>query len=432
MSNAAVSSLSILQELQSFYQTRQTDLKQLGAALQNGDLATAQQAYSTLQALGQNGPFSNSGAFSNTNRAQAFAAIGQALQSGDLTGAQSAFAALTSKTNNSAPAIDATPAAIVNLSSSQAGASSQPGAAAPTSSSIFQQLHAFRQQRQGDLAQLGQDLQSGNLTAAQSDVNALTALGESGPYKNGATFGAANREQDFQAIGQALQSGDLAGAQSAFANLASTFGMQNQQSQNAISAYNSGVAEIVINFNPPASSHSAATSTSTTGATAGTTTLVGAPVPQPPASATPEIVINLGSTAGASSAPTSSQWAQPELVINLGQNSGSPSGNISEIDINFGAPSGSATASSTPEILINLPSSSSTGGAGEQVTINFGNSNSGAEISIGAPQSQSSTPSEQVTLNLAQNANYELILNLLNGSSGQSQTSSGNAVSVHV
>ena len=87
MSTAAISSLSILQELQSFYQTRQTDLKQLGAALQNGDLVTAQQAYSALQSLGQNGPFSNSEPFSNTNRAQAFAALGQALQSGDLAGA---------------------------------------------------------------------------------------------------------------------------------------------------------------------------------------------------------------------------------------------------------------------------------------------------------------------------------------------------------
>jgi hypothetical protein len=418
MSTAAVSSLSILQELQSFYQTRQTDIKQLGTALQNGDLATAQQTYSNLQALGQNGPFSNSGAFSNTNRAQAFATLGQALQSGDLTGAKSAFAALNIKTNNSAPASDATPAAIVNLSS-QAAASSQPAVPASSSGSIFQQLQAYRQQRVGDLAQLGKDLQSGNVTAAQSDVNVLTALGQSGPYKNGATFVAANRQQDFHAIGQALQSGDLAGAQSAFANLASTFGKQNQQAQNAISAYNSGVAEIVINFSvaPPVPQPPIATP-------------VEPPVTQP-APAAPEIVINLGGTASASSAATSSQGVQPELTINLGQSNGSPSGNISEIDINFGAPSGSANGSSTREILINLPSASSTGGAGEQVTINFGSSTSGAEISIGAPQSQSSTPSEQVTLNLAQNTNYELILNLLNGTSGQSQATSGNAVSVH-
>ena len=275
MSIAAVSSLSILQELQSFYQTRQTDIKQIGTALQNGDLATAQQTYSNLQALGQNGPFSNSGAFSNTNRAQAFAALGQALQSGDLTGAKSAFAALNIKTNNSAPPSNATPAAIVTLSSSQSGASSQPAVAASSSGSIFQQLQSYRHQRVSDLAQLGKDLQSGNVTAAQSDVSALTALGQSGPYKNGATFRAANRQEDFQAIGQALQSGDLAEAQSAFASLASTFGKQNQQAQNAISAYNSGVAEIVINFNVPAASTSASNGGSTTGTTSGATTWPG-------------------------------------------------------------------------------------------------------------------------------------------------------------
>jgi hypothetical protein len=119
------------------------------------------------------------------------------------------------------------------------------------------------------------------------------------------------------------------------------------------------------------------------------------------------------------------------VVINLGQTSGSTSAKISEIDINFGAPSTSATASATPEIQINLPSPSSTNGAGEQVTINLGNSTTGAEISIGAPQSQGSTPSEQVTVNLAKNASYELILNLLNPATHQSQNTSGNAVSVH-
>jgi hypothetical protein len=441
MSTAAVSRLSILQELQGFYQTRGTDLKQLGTALQSGDLAAAQQAYSALQALGQSGPFSSAEPFSKASRAQAFEAVGQALQSGDLAEAQSAFAALTSKTNNSAPTTDATPAAIVKISNSQASA------AAPTSSSIFQQLQAFQQQRRSDVAQLGQDLQSGNLSAAQSDFSALTALGQSGPYKNGATFVAANRAQDFQAIGQGLQSGDITGAQSAFANLSSTFGKQNQQAQNAISAYNSGITEVVINFNTTP----AGTGTTSAGATSGTTIFAGppvqaqppiatpveTPVTQPPTTGTPEIVIILGGASGAGSP----SGTQPELIINLGQSSGSPSGNLTEIDINFGgAPSAGSTSASTPEILINLPSSSSSaaspGGVGEQVTINLGNSNSGAEISIAAPQSrssspsQNSTPSEQVTLNLGKNANYELILNLLNSSSGQSQIGSGSPVSL--
>ena len=47
MSTAPVSSQSIYQELQTFYQDRQTDLSQLGSALQSGNLTGAQQAYST-------------------------------------------------------------------------------------------------------------------------------------------------------------------------------------------------------------------------------------------------------------------------------------------------------------------------------------------------------------------------------------------------
>jgi len=60
MSTAAISSSSIFQELQSFYQTRHTDLNQLGTALQSGNLTGAQQAFSALAALGQGGPVANS------------------------------------------------------------------------------------------------------------------------------------------------------------------------------------------------------------------------------------------------------------------------------------------------------------------------------------------------------------------------------------
>ena len=80
MSTAAVSSPSIFQEIQSFYQSRQADLKQLGSDLQSGDLSDAQQAYNALAALGQNGPFANSEPFSKSGTAQAFESIGQALK----------------------------------------------------------------------------------------------------------------------------------------------------------------------------------------------------------------------------------------------------------------------------------------------------------------------------------------------------------------
>lgn len=215
MSTAAISSSSIFQELQSFFQNRQGDLKQLGSALQSGDLSGALAAFNDLAALGQSGPFANSEPFGKSSRAQAFETLGQALQAGDLAGAQAAFAALTSK-GSSQP----TPATIVTLSNTQHDI--EP----PTieGSSIYQQRHEYREQRKAEIAQLGKDLQAGDLNAAQQDAAALTALGQNGPNKNGQVFQRADRNQDFQAVIQALQSGDLAGAQSAFATLQGTYG----------------------------------------------------------------------------------------------------------------------------------------------------------------------------------------------------------------
>src|SRR5260370_28094122 len=96
MSTAAVSTNSLYQELQAYFQQRGSDLQQLGKALQSGDLAGAQQEFSAIQNLGQSGPFANGNAFRISQREQDFAAIGQALQAGDLAGAQQAFAQLKS------------------------------------------------------------------------------------------------------------------------------------------------------------------------------------------------------------------------------------------------------------------------------------------------------------------------------------------------
>jgi hypothetical protein len=224
MSTAPVSATSIYQEIQSFYQNRQSDLSQLGQALQNGDLAGAQQAYSTLVSLGQEGPFANSEPFYNSSRTQEFETIGQDLQNGDLAGAQAAFAQLTSKQASSSSSSDNAAADTVNLTTPTVANAS----ATSTTDSIYEQLQEYRQERQSDLNQLGQDLQAGNLTAAQQDYATLVALGQSGPNKNGQPFENSTRAQDFSAIGQALQNGDLAGAQGAFANLESTFGKQAQ------------------------------------------------------------------------------------------------------------------------------------------------------------------------------------------------------------
>src|SRR6267378_3872885 len=88
---------------------------------------------------------------------------------------------------------------------------------------LTNQSHGFWQQRRAGLDQLGQALLAGNADAAQQAFDALVALGQNGPLRNGETFHRADRARDFAAIGQALASGDLAGAQAALTDLASTF-----------------------------------------------------------------------------------------------------------------------------------------------------------------------------------------------------------------
>jgi hypothetical protein len=414
MSTAAVSSTSIFQELQSFYQNRQADVKQLGSDLQGGNLSGAQQAYNKLAALGQDGPFANSEPFGNSGRAQAFEAVGQALQSGDLEGAQAAFATLTGSQNNAATSAATTPAAVVSLTSPQ------PVTEPPVSnSSIYQQLQTYQQQRQADLAQLGQDLQAGNLNAAQQDFNTLTTLGQSGPNKNGQTFSQADRAQDFQAIGQALQSGDLAGAQSAFASLQSTFSQQNQQAQTAISAYNSGVAEIVINLRAPATGSTG--NAPSTQASVASAPVVITPVVTSPVVASPVVATPVTEPASTGTASTGSGATVPEIIISLGP---APSAGVSN-------------GSATPEIVINLgQGSGSSAGSPEEITINFGSGTSGtqgAQISIDESQGQNGSAADQIIIDLNQQSanNYEVILNLLNsGSTSQTQSGSSNALSV--
>ncbi len=112
MSTSAVSSSSLNQQIHQYFQTRQTDLQQLGQALGTGDLAGAQTAFQAIAQLGQGGPFANGDPFANSQREQDFTAIGQALQSGDLAGAQQAFSALKAtleKNNGGQPAPIADP-----------------------------------------------------------------------------------------------------------------------------------------------------------------------------------------------------------------------------------------------------------------------------------------------------------------------------------
>jgi|SRR5271165_565117 len=87
---------------------------------------------------------------------------------------------------------------------------------------LSQASPSYFHQRRADLQQLGQDLRSGDLSAAQQDFSNLQTLAQSGPF-GGDAFQLSGRQQDFSALGQALQSGDLASAQQAYSQLQSTF-----------------------------------------------------------------------------------------------------------------------------------------------------------------------------------------------------------------
>lgn len=141
MSTAAISSSSIYQQTEQYFQTRQSDLHQLGQALQSGDLAGAQTAYNNIVQLGESGPFASGDPFSRTQREQDFTAIGQALQSGDLAGAQAAFSTLQStfergRQNSPSANSNSGPEIILNLSNSSAASTSAPSAAASSAAAV--------------------------------------------------------------------------------------------------------------------------------------------------------------------------------------------------------------------------------------------------------------------------------------------------------
>jgi hypothetical protein len=405
MATPPVSNVSIFQEIQSFYQNRGADIRQLGSALQSGDLDAAQQAYNALASLGQGGPFASSEPFVRADRAKDFEAIGQALQAGDLAGARAAFADLRhsfGSRNQSTSGLNL-PAVVVALSG---GAQSNGAQATSEIEPIYQQLQQFRAERKGDIGQLGKDLQSGDLQAAQQVYDTLVALGKNGPFGNSEPFQRSDRAQDFTAIGTALQSGDLAGAQQAFAALASTFGHPDNHGGPMppifINVYENGNPGPVGPPTPaprpvgPPSAQPPATVPPKPAPQP-----IGPPIVQPPSTKPPatisEIVINIGG----SSSPTPPSGQGSELVVNLPSASG-PNATAEEVQINFGGSNGSGG-----HLTIDVsPIQGKQGSSGEEILINFG---------VGA-------------------ANPEVVLNLLDTGTGSSSSSGaqsqGNSLNV--
>ncbi len=151
--------------------------------------------------------------------------------------------------------------------------------AAISNNLVTSQVSSYFQQRRADLQQLSQDLQSGNLTAAQQDFSAIQTLAQNGPFAKGVAFSSSARQNDFAAIGQALQSGDLAGAQQALAQLQSTFHNHHQHAELP--------PAVIVNLGSAPTGSAPTTSTPSSAASSQSAT-------QATSTSGPEIILNLG------------------------------------------------------------------------------------------------------------------------------------------
>jgi|SRR5208337_882366 len=174
--------------LQTAFTQVQNDFKQLGQALQSGDLAGAQSAFATLQQDMQSIGQSQSG-----QQQSNLSALANALQSGDLEAAQKAFAALQPKHHHH-----------------HSGRAQSAGGDSSGSSTINSDFNA-----------LATALQSGDLSGAQSAFATLQQdmqnIGQTQSVQQ--TNQTSQQSNPIITLANALQSGDLAGAQQAFATL---------------------------------------------------------------------------------------------------------------------------------------------------------------------------------------------------------------------
>jgi len=101
-----------------------------------------------------------------------------------------------------------------------------------SSSNLFdssnQSVQNNRQKIQQEFQQLGQDLQSGDLSAAQSDFATLQQLAPQNSW-TGSTTSSSPLVQAFKQLSQDLQSGNLSGAQQDFSNIQQDFQSQAAQ-----------------------------------------------------------------------------------------------------------------------------------------------------------------------------------------------------------
>jgi outer membrane protein assembly factor BamD (BamD/ComL family) len=155
MSIAGILSSSLFssnsQAVNSPQQQFQQEFQKLGQALQSGNLSAAQADFATLQ---QNSPSASTTASTSSSNpiAQAFSQLAKDLQSGNLSAAQQDFSTIQQDTQN-----QSTQASSHHHHHHHGG-----GAGGGEQTNIAQEF-----------AQLGQDLQAGNVSAAQQAYSAV-------------------------------------------------------------------------------------------------------------------------------------------------------------------------------------------------------------------------------------------------------------------
>jgi outer membrane protein assembly factor BamD (BamD/ComL family) len=230
LSSSLISDLS--QQWQNPFRQIKQDYNELASALQSGNLSDAQSAYASIQQLvsaHQNSSNSNTSSSASNTIQTDFAALGQALQSGSLSQAQSAFSQLQSDLQTAlqsgAVSVGAPPPWFQQQQTQDQYVSSASQGQNPIEEALE------------DYTQLASDLQSGNLSGAQSAFLSLQQLlpAEQASSNSSASSGPSGTIQtDFAALSQALTSGNLTQAQSAFSQLQSDLQTASQPTGGAI------------------------------------------------------------------------------------------------------------------------------------------------------------------------------------------------------
>jgi hypothetical protein len=218
-----------------------------------------------------------------------------------------------------------------------------------------------------------------------------------------------DRKSDLQQLGQALQAGNLAGAQQDFATIQNLgqngrFANGNAFAVNARQQDFNAIGQ-ALQSGDLAGAQTALTQLQSTFQSGGAT----GPVLDPG----PAVIINISAsaasttgTAGAT-APTTTAPATTTPVTNT---------------------TDPATTASGPEIILNLGNGNGTGNGPEEITISLNNTSAGEQLTIGVGTEQNPN-AQQLTFNLAQNTNEQIILNFGAVTAGSSTSGTSSAAS---